>query len=99
MIFDLKPLKIGELIAPIPVVQGGMGVGISLSGLASAVAAAGGIGTISAAQIGFRDPEYDKNPLETNLRVLKEEIIRAKEKAAGGIIAVNIMVATKFYEK
>jgi len=48
---NLEPLKIGEYIAPIPVLQGGMGVGISLSGLAAAVAAAGGIGTISAAQI------------------------------------------------
>ncbi len=96
---NLKSLKIGELIASIPVIQGGMGVGISLSGLASAVAAAGGIGTISAAQIGFRDLNYDKNPMETNLRVLQEEIKKAKEKAAGGIIAVNIMVATRFYEK
>ncbi len=96
---NLEPLKIGEYIAPIPVLQGGMGVGISLSGLAAAVAAAGGIGTISAAQIGFRDPDYDRNPLETNLRVLKEEIKKAKDKACGGFIAVNIMVATKFYEK
>ena len=76
---NLEPLKIGEYIAPIPVLQGGMGVGISLSGLAAAVAAAGGIGTISAAQIGFRDPDYDRNPLETNLRVLKEEIKKANE--------------------
>ena len=74
MILNLNPLKIGELTARVPVVQGGMGVGISLSGLAAAVAAAGGIGTISAAQIGFRDPDYHKNPLETNLRILKEEI-------------------------
>ena len=45
---------LGELHADIPVIQGGMGVGISLSGLAGAVAAAGGIGIISTAQIGFR---------------------------------------------
>ena len=48
---------LGELHADIPVIQGGMGVGISLSGLAGAVAAAGGIGIISTAQIGFREPD------------------------------------------
>lgn len=96
---EIKPLMIGDLIAAVPVVQGGMGVGISLSGLAGAVAAEGGIGTISTAQIGFRDPEFDDNPIETNLRVIGQEIRKAKEIAKGGIIAVNIMVATKFYER
>ena len=51
---SVKPLTIGELTARIPVIQGGMGVGVSLSGLAGAVAAQGGIGIISTAQIGFR---------------------------------------------
>ena len=46
-------LVIGDLVARIPVIQGGMGVGISLSGLAGAVAKAGGIGIISTVQIGF----------------------------------------------
>ena len=41
----MKSLKIGDLIAKLPIIQGGMGVGISLSGLASAVANEGGIGT------------------------------------------------------
>lgn len=94
-----KCLAIGELTARIPVIQGGMGVGISLSALAGNVALNGGIGVISSAQIGFRDPEWEKHPVETNLRVLKEEIRKAKEIAKGGIIAVNIMVATRFYEK
>ena len=53
----MKTLKIGELTARIPVIQGGMGVGISLSGLAGSVAACGGVGVISTAQIGYRDPE------------------------------------------
>lgn len=35
---DFPQLKIGDLVAKIPIIQGGMGVGISLSGLASAVA-------------------------------------------------------------
>ncbi len=96
---DLKPLKIGELTARIPIVQGGMGVGISLSGLAGAVACEGGIGTISAAQIGFLEPDYDEHPLEANLRAIKKYIDEAREKARGGIIAMNIMVATKNYEE
>lgn len=94
-----RTLRIGELTARIPVIQGGMGVGVSLSSLAGSVALHGGIGVISSAQIGFRDPEWDKSPIETNLRVLKEEIRRAKEIAGNGVIGVNIMVATRFYEK
>ena len=93
-------LKIGDLTARIPVIQGGMGVGVSLSSLAGSVALNGGVGVISSAQIGFKDPMWDVSPVETNLRVLQEEICKAKEIAKGcGIIAVNIMVATRFYEK
>ena len=95
----IDPLQIGDLTARIPVVQGGMGVGISLFGLAGAVAAQGGIGVLSSAQIGYREPDYDRNPHEANLRALEEEIRRAKEKAQGGIIGVNIMVATRGYEE
>ncbi len=93
-----EPLVIGDLTAEIPLVQGGMGVGISLSGLAGAVAKEGGIGVISTAQIGFRDPEFDEAPIETNLRCIGEEINKAREIAPGGIIGCNIMVATKRYE-
>jgi len=94
------PLVIGELVAKVPLIQGGMGVGVSLSGLAGAVAKEGGVGIISTAQIGFREPDYEKKPLEANLRAVKSEIIKAKEIAGGeGIIGVNIMVATRYYEK
>lgn len=93
----MKALKIGELTARIPVIQGGMGVGISLSGLAGSVAACGGVGVISTAQIGYRDPEFEKDPIKTNLRVIGEEIPKAREIAKGGILGVNIMVATKQY--
>ena len=48
----MKALKIGNLLATVPIVQGGMGVGISLSGLASAVANQGGVGVISSAGLG-----------------------------------------------
>lgn len=96
----IKPLKIGNLIAEIPVVQGGMGVGISLSGLAGAVASCKGVGIISTAQIGYREPDWDENPVEANLRVIGTEIARAKEIAGGkGMIGANIMVATRDYEK
>ena len=93
----MKSLQIGELTVRIPVIQGGMGVGVSLSGLAGAVAANGGIGVLSSAQIGYRDPEFKKSPIETNLRVIGEEIEKAKKIAKDGIIGINIMVATKRY--
>ena len=94
----IEPLVIGDLVAKIPVIQGGMGVGVSLSSLAGAVALEGGIGVISTAQIGYREPDFDLHPIEANLRAIGDEIRKAKEKAKGGIIGVNIMVATQRYE-
>ena len=94
---NIKPLVIGDLKARLPVIQGGMGVGISLSGLAGAVAACGGIGVISTAQIGYREPEFERNPLEANLKAIASEIEKARKIAKGGIVGVNIMVATRRY--
>ena len=54
----MPALQIGDLQADIPIIQGGMGVGISLSGLAIAVADAGGIGTIATAGIGQFEPLF-----------------------------------------
>jgi NAD(P)H-dependent flavin oxidoreductase YrpB (nitropropane dioxygenase family) len=62
------------------------------------VAAAGGVGVISTAQIGYRDPDFARNPIECNLKAVGEEIQKARSKAAGGVIGVNIMVATRRYE-
>lgn len=93
----LKPLVMGNLTAKYPIIQGGMGVGISLSSLAGAVAKAGGVGLISTAQIGFRDPDFLKVPLEANLRAIKTEFEKARKIAPDGIIGFNIMVATKQY--
>ena len=93
----LKPLKIGNLVAKRPVIQGGMGVGISLSSLAGAVAKAGGIGIISTAQIGFKDHDFGKNPMAANLRAIHSELKKAREKAPQGVLGFNIMVATKEY--
>ena len=72
----LKPLKIGDLTASIPIIQGGMGVGISLHSLAGAVAKAGGVGLISTAQIGFQDPDFLKAPMEANMRAIRSERAR-----------------------
>lgn len=94
-----SPLNIGDLTAKLPIIQGGMGVGISLSGLAGAVAREGGIGIISTAQIGFMEPDWETNPIEANLRAIGTQIKKARELAMGGIIGVNIMVATRYYEK
>jgi len=89
---NLRELKIGDLTAKIPIIQGGMSVGISLSGLASAVANEGGIGVIGSAGIGMLEPDLFTNFLEANIRALKKEIRKARE-LTKGILGVNIMVA------
>ena len=88
----MKTLKIGDLLAKVPIVQGGMGVGISLSGLASAVANAGGVGVISTAGLGVIYNEISKNFNEASIYGLREELRKARE-ATKGIVGVNIMVA------
>jgi len=95
----MKPLVIGDLIAKIPIIQGGMGVGVSRSKLSAAVAREGGIGIISTAQIGFDEPDFNKHQIDSNIFAVKKHIKLAKENAEGGIIGVNIMVATKQYER
>jgi len=88
----MPSLKIGELEAKIPIIQGGMGVGVSLSGLASAVANEGGIGVIATAAIGMLEPDFSTNFKEANKRALRKEIRNAR-KMTDGIIGVNIMMA------
>ena len=88
----MPKLKIGDSVAKLPIVQGGMGVGISLSGLASAVANEGGIGVIAANSIGMLDPDYYASHKDANAIALRKEIRKAKEMSSG-IIGVNIMVA------
>lgn len=89
----MRTLNLGDLKARIPIVQGGMGVGISLSGLASAVAKEGGIGVISAAGLGLVYKKLcPENYTKAGNLGLIEEIRKAREKAKG-IIGVNIMVA------
>ena len=92
-------LKIGNLIAKLPIIQGGMGVGVSLSSLAGNVAKHGAIGVISAAHPGYLEEDFEKNTLQANIRALKKHVIKAKEISNNGIIGVNIMVAMKNYKE
>ena len=94
----MQSLHIGDLTVKLPIVQGGMGVAVSLSGLASAVANAGGIGVISAAAIGMTDPGYMKKFHEANKRALRREIRLAKSKTSG-VLGVNIMMALTDHEE
>jgi nitronate monooxygenase len=93
----MQGLQIGDLKVKLPIIQGGMGVAISLSGLASAVANAGGIGVISAAGIGMGEPDYMKNFLEANKRALRRHIQTAKS-LSNGVLGVNIMMALTDHE-
>ena len=84
----------------VPLIQGGMGVGVSLSGLAGAVAAEGCMGVISTAQIGFDESDFEGNEEECNLRGIRKHIRRAREIAGGkGMVAVNVMVALQQYKE
>ena len=94
---NLPEVSIGGLCPKLPVIQGGMGIGISLSGLASAVANAGGIGIISGVQIGFREPDFEKDPVSANIRAIGKELRRARELAPNGIIGMNFMSIDSHY--
>ena len=95
--FDIPRLTIGNKSAQIAIVQGGMGVGISLSSLSSAVANQGGIGVIAANGIGMIEPNYFKDGRTANIRAMRNEIRKAKAKSPG-IIGVNIMVALQDFQ-
>lgn len=89
----MKNLKIGEKLTKVPLIQGGMGVGISLGRLAGTVAREGGIGVISTAQIGYREPDFDRDPAEANLRAIESEMKKARSISPDGIIGYNVMTA------
>ena len=94
----MQSLNIGDLKVKLPIVQGGMGVAVSLSELASAVANEGGIGVISAAGIGMTEPGYMKKFHEANKRALRKEIRKARNKTSG-VLGVNIMMALTDHEE
>lgn len=94
--YKFPSLKIGNLIAEMPIIQGGMGIGISMSGLAAAVANEGGIGVISGVGLGWEEPDFRTNFLQANIRILKREINKAKE-LSKGLIGVNFLTAINDY--
>jgi len=94
----IPELKIGNLVAKMPIIQGGMGVGISMAGLVSAVANEGGVGVISTVGIGLLEPGFKKYPKRTNKEALVKEIRKAK-KSTSGIIGLNIMVALSDFDE
>ncbi len=94
----MKALKIGNLEVPVPIVQGGMGVGVSLSGLASAVANQGGIGVISAVAIGLLDNDNRKHIKEKNKSAFRNEIRKARLLSPNGVLGANIMLAVTDFD-
>ncbi len=93
----MNKLIIGDLQIDVPIIQGGMGVGISLHQLASAVAEQGAVGVISSAGLGLLYRHLSRDSLEASILGLREEIRLAKRKTTG-VIGVNIMVALTNYE-
>jgi NAD(P)H-dependent flavin oxidoreductase YrpB (nitropropane dioxygenase family) len=85
--------SIGDMAVPLPLVQGGMAVGISLAELASEVAEAGGIGVIAATGIGMGEKDFERNPLGAHTRVLRRELRKARA-LTRGIIGVNVMMVS-----
>ncbi len=99
----LEPMDLNGLEIPVPIFQGGMGIGVSMHKLAAAVAANGGVGIISASQPGYLEPDFYANPLEANVRALKREIKAAYRELKGvknhGPIGINIMSVGRNYEE
>ncbi|MGI6204424.1 MAG: nitronate monooxygenase [Anaerovoracaceae bacterium] len=98
--FRAKPLRIGNVVVPVPVFQGGMSIGVSLGGLAGAVAKEGAAGCVAAAECGFAEEDYEENRTEANIRVLEREIKKAKKISATGTpgpVAANIPYTTEKY--
>ena len=94
----MEGLKIGDKKSKYPIIQGGMGVGVSMHRLAGTVSKEGGIGVISTADIGFQEEDFNENPLQANLRAIGKEIKKAREIAGEDkILGVNVMVALRNY--
>jgi nitronate monooxygenase len=96
--YPMPALRIGDKTAALSIVQGGMGVGISLSNLAAAVAREGGIGVIAANAIGMIEDDYYDDPAAANVRALRRELREARRRSAG-LIGVNIMVAVDCFHE
>ena len=101
---ELPSLTIGRHTSRIPIIQGGMGIRISASRLASAVANAGGIGVVSTVALGLDSPYYtkegatSKDYFRANILALQDELRMTRERSPKGIFGVNCMVAITDYE-
>lgn len=96
----MQGIRIGNKQSKYPIIQGGMGVGVSLHKLAGAVSKEGGIGVISTADIGYKEEDFKTNPMKANLRAIGKEINKAREIAGEDkILGVNIMVALNNYKE
>ena len=93
-----KPLVIGDRGCEKTGDPGGNGSRNQSPPSGRSVAKAGGMGLISTAQIGFREPDFTTNFIEANLRAIRREFKKAREIAPEGAIGFNIMVATKHYD-
>ncbi|MCK5076686.1 MAG: nitronate monooxygenase [Calditrichia bacterium] len=96
---NIPKLKIGNLVAEKPIIQGGMGVGVSMAKLASAVANEGGIGVISSVGLGLLKPDATKklSKKDANKEAIRKEI-RLARKLTDGILGLNVMVALTDYD-
>lgn len=96
----MEGIKLGEKSSKYPIIQGGMGVGVSMHKLAGNVSKEGGIGIISTADIGYQEEDFEKNPMKANIRAIGKEIKKAREIARKDkIIGVNVMVALQNYSE
>lgn len=95
----LPVLKLGRHQPRYPLIQGGMGVGISGPVLSGTVALNGGVGTIASVGLAVNSPHYNgKNYFEANQEAVKDALAKAREIAPDGVLAVNCMVALTDYE-
>ena len=93
-------LEINQKSLTVPLIQGGMGVGVSLGSLAGHVAKCGAMGVISTAHPGYKEDDFESNHRQANIRALKKEILKAQKLSQGkGLVAINAMVALKDYEE
>lgn len=94
----MNGIKLGNKQSRLPIIQGGMGIGVSMHSLAGHVAKNGGIGIISTADIGYKEPDFFKTPHQANLRAVKTELEAARSISPDGIIGFNVMVALSDYD-
>ena len=95
----LKEIRFDHRTLQLPIIQGGMGVGVSLSSLAGHVMKEGAMGVICAAHPGYRRPDFRKDSIAANCAAIHEECARARAISEGnGLLGINIMVASTDYD-